>query len=114
MLKRNTQPSAHLFPGVEFRKISKAAQVEAKLEQEAEEPHVPLDLAFKQGETIKVTFVKMWSPFLLSGLQQSFVLMNILSKKINIPSKKRTKSPGRANACGAGPFTIIIVLISSY
>ena len=29
-------------------------QVEAKLEQEAEEPHVPLDLAFKQGETIKV------------------------------------------------------------
>ena len=30
------------------------AQVEAKLEQEAEEPHVPLDLAFKQGETIKV------------------------------------------------------------
>ena len=53
--------------------LSQAAQVEAKLEQEAEEPHVPLDLAFKQGETIKVTIVKMWSPFLLSGLQQSFL-----------------------------------------
>ena len=34
-------------------------QVEAKLEQEAEEPHVPLDLAFKQGETIKVKSVSL-------------------------------------------------------
>jgi len=54
----------------------KGIKVEAKLEQEAEEPHVPLDLAFKQGETIKVN--------------------------INIPSKKRTKSPGRATGAGAG------------
>ena len=76
-MKRNDDPPAHEFPEVEFQKIlhkalSQAAQVEAKLEQEAEEPHVPLDLAFKQGETIKVTFVKMWSSFLLSGLQQVF------------------------------------------
>ena len=77
-MKRNDDPPAHEFPEVEFQKIlhkalSQAAQVEAKLEQEAEEPHVPLDLAFKQGETIKVTLVNMWSPLLLSGLQQSFL-----------------------------------------
>ena len=42
------------------------AQVEAKLEQEAEEPHVPLDLAFKQGETIKVqNLAKKFAPMLM-------------------------------------------------
>ena len=41
-------------------------QVEAKLEQEAEEPHVPLDLAFKQGETIKVQHLaKKFAPMLM-------------------------------------------------
>jgi len=49
----------------------KGILVEAQLEQEKEEPSAPLDLAFKQGETIKVS--------------------------INIPSKKRNKSPGSAS-----------------
>ena len=40
-------------------------QVEAKLEQEAEEPHVPLDLAFKQGETIKVKSATMFALMLM-------------------------------------------------
>ena len=66
--------------------------MEAKLEQEAEEPHVPLDLAFKQGETIKVTFVNMWSPFLLSGLQQSFCFVEYYEQvNINILSEKKKK-----------------------
>ena len=96
-MKRNDDPPAHEFPEVEFQKIlhkalSQAAQVEAKLEQEAEEPHVPLDLAFKQGETIKVTFVNMWSSFLLSGLQQSFCFVEYYEQmNINILSKKKNK-----------------------
>jgi len=52
----------------------KGILVEAQLEQEKEEPPEKLDLAFKQGETIKVS--------------------------INIPSKKRTKSPGGPRGTG--------------
>ena len=67
--------------------------MEAKLEQEAEEPHVPLDLAFKQGETIKVTFVNMWSSFLFSGLQQGFCFVEYYEQvNINILSKKKNKN----------------------
>ena len=89
------------------------AQVEAKLEQEAEEPHVPLDLAFKQGETIKVKSAYICVDHICHKVC-SYAYADAPQVNINIPSKKRTKSPGRANACGAGPFTIIIVLISSY
>lgn len=53
----------------------KGILVEAKLEQEKDEPQEKLDLAFKQGETIKVS--------------------------INIPSKKKTKPTGGAKG-GSG------------
>ena len=96
------------------------AQVEAKLEQEAEEPHVPLDLAFKQGETIKVKSAYICVDHICHKVcSYADADADAPQVNINIPSKKRTKSPGRANACGAGLFTIItitiiIVLISSY
>ena len=82
-MKRNDDPPAHEFPEVEFQKIlhkalSQAAQVEAKLEQEAEEPHVPLDLAFKQGETIKVTCARedVESFLVIWPSTKFFVLLN--------------------------------------